>query len=480
MSKFDAFVMFAEMRTGSNHLEASLDALPDLTCYGEVYNPTFMGNHKTFDLFGYTMDQREADPIAILDAMIRETDGLPGFRLFHDHDDRVVEHVLPQPRFAKVILTRNPLESYVSRKIAAETGQWRLNDLKHHRSARIRFDALEFAEMLERLQAFQQRLQHGLQITGQTAFYMRYEDINDAEVLNGLASFLGSAHQVDAATNKLKKQNPSDLSEKVENYDEMVALLRGFDRFDLGQTPNFEPPRRAAAQGYVAHPTAGLLFMPVKGGPEEAILDWMGKIGDVGRDGLLTRMSQKDLRQWMKANPGYRSFSVLRHPVARAYAVFNQYILPTGRPAYADARTVLRQRYGVPIPKGEVTDAYDDATHKAAFQAFLGFLKGNLAGQTSVRIDQAWATQTAILQGVSQFTLPHRLIHEEDMANLLPELAAEIDILAPPVEREATPEPHPLKAIYDGKIEKACIEAYRRDYLTFGFPRWNRRSGQAA
>jgi hypothetical protein len=36
-------------------------------------------------------------------------------------------------------------------------------------------------------------------------------------------------------------------------------------------------------------------------------------------------------------------------------------------------------------------------------------------------------------------------------------------------------EAYALAEIYDGKIEKACIDAYRRDYLTFGFPRWNRR-----
>jgi len=475
MSKFDAFVMFAEMRTGSNYLEASLGGLPDLSCYGEVFNPTFMGNHTTFELFGYDMARREEDPLGLIDAMIAQTEGLPGFRLFHDHDDRVVDHILPNPRIAKIILTRNPLDSYVSRKIASATGQWRLNDLKHHRSAKIRFDAMEFADLLERLQAFQLRLQRGLQTTGQTAFYVRYDDINDPEILNGIAQFLGSEHRLDSASDKLKKQNPSELSDKVENYDEMVSLLAGFDRFDLGQTPNFEPPRHAGAQGYVAHPTAGLLFMPVKGGPETEVLDWMAQIDGIGRDGLLTRMSQKDLRHWMKAHPGYRSFTVLLHPVARAHAMFAKLILPTDRPAFAEARQVIRQRYGVPIPKDGPGPDYDAQAHHDAFLAFLGFLKGHLAGQTSLRIDQAFATQTAILQGMAQFTLPHRIVSEDDMARLLPDLAAEAGIKAPDLTCEIPDAPHALGDIYDGKIEKACIEVYRRDYLTFGFPRWNKR-----
>lgn len=37
--RFDYFVIFAGMRTGSNYLERNLNAAPDLRCYGELYNP---------------------------------------------------------------------------------------------------------------------------------------------------------------------------------------------------------------------------------------------------------------------------------------------------------------------------------------------------------------------------------------------------------------------------------------------------------
>ena len=176
---------------------------------------------------------------------------------------------------------------------------------------------------------FQRHLRRGLQLSGQAAFHIRYEDINDPEVLNGLAAFLGSEARVEATSTKLKKQNPEDLSQKVENYEEMLVGLRDLDRFGLSVTQEYEPPRPAGVPGFVAHPEVGLLFLPLKGAPEAAILDWMGAIGGVGRDALLRKMSQKDLRQWMKDHPGYRSFSVLRHPVARAYNSFCRFILPT-------------------------------------------------------------------------------------------------------------------------------------------------------
>jgi len=37
--RFDCFVVFAEMRTGSNFLEANLNAFDGLTCHGEAFNP---------------------------------------------------------------------------------------------------------------------------------------------------------------------------------------------------------------------------------------------------------------------------------------------------------------------------------------------------------------------------------------------------------------------------------------------------------
>lgn len=46
---------------------------------------------------------------------------LGGFRYFHDHDPRVLDMILDDPGCAKIILTRNPLDSYVSWKIAQAT-----------------------------------------------------------------------------------------------------------------------------------------------------------------------------------------------------------------------------------------------------------------------------------------------------------------------------------------------------------------------
>ena len=63
------------------------------------------------------------------------------------------DHVLSDPACAKIILTRNPLESYVSHKIAAETKQWRLGNVVHRKKTQVTFDAAEFEQLLTRLQS---------------------------------------------------------------------------------------------------------------------------------------------------------------------------------------------------------------------------------------------------------------------------------------------------------------------------------------
>jgi hypothetical protein len=471
--RFDAFVIFAEMRTGSNYLEATLNDLPDLNCLGEVYNPTFVGHHNTFEMHGIDMNRREEKPLDLLDAILGNAgDALPGFRFFHDHDPRVLDRILPDPRIAKVILTRNPLESYVSRRIATETGQWRLTDMKHQKSAKVEFRLWEFESMLEDLQSFQIRLQRGLQTTGQAAFYIRYEDINDVEVVNGLARFLGSSHALEATNTKLKKQNPSDLSQKVENYDHMVRSLAKLDRFDLSRTPNFEPARHAAVPGFVLLPETGLMFMPIRGAAVDPIRDWMAALDGIGTDQLLTGLKQKDIRQWMRKHPGHRSFTVLRHPLERAYHVFNSCILPADRPAYANIRRVLKNRYNLPIPKDGLIPGYYADQHKEAFIAFLNFLKGNLAGQTSMKVEQIFASQTALIQGMANFALPDRILREEELIEDLPKLAktqgrdgAEFDMALPEV-------PFPLTEINDSEIESLIFDIYRKDFLNFGFQTW--------
>ena len=124
MAKFRSFVILAAMRTGSNFLEASLNAVPDVTSHGEAFNPSFIGFPDQQDILGVTRSTRDARPAMLLDK-IAQAPGLNGFRFFPGHDPRVLPQLLSDARCAKIILSRNPVESYVSLSIARETDQWR-------------------------------------------------------------------------------------------------------------------------------------------------------------------------------------------------------------------------------------------------------------------------------------------------------------------------------------------------------------------
>ena len=59
---FTSFVVLAEMRTGSNFLEANLNALEGVTCHGEAFNPHFIGYPNSTEILGISQQGREDDP----------------------------------------------------------------------------------------------------------------------------------------------------------------------------------------------------------------------------------------------------------------------------------------------------------------------------------------------------------------------------------------------------------------------------------
>jgi LPS sulfotransferase NodH len=466
MPDFTSFVVFAEMRTGSNFLEANLNALAGVASYGEVFNPHFIGKKDQDTMFAVSIAERDADPLRLWDEIRHETQGLAGFRFFHDHDPRVVAAVMADPACAKIILTRNPIDSYVSWKIAQETGQWKLTHVRKLRSAKVKFDAGEFEAQVTAAQTFQRHLLQALQTTGQTAFYLDYEDLGDLAVLNGLAAFLGVDARLQALDASLKKQNPGDLTDKLSNPEAVEAGLARLDRFNLARTPSFEPRRAPAIPSFVAARDCGLLFMPIRGGPEARVRAWLAAASPTGLEGELT---QKSLRQWYRSHPRHCSFAVVRHPLLRAYAGFRQQLIPGHAP---EARAILARMRGFDLP-GEVDGFGDLAAEREAFGAFLGFVRMNLAGQTGSRVNPHWASQTAVLQGFAQFQGPDLILREERLAQGLAFAAAEAGLTSPPlVEDGHQDDADRLVRIHDADLEAAAEAAYPRDYLGFGFGPW--------
>ena len=469
--KFKYFVVFAEMRTGSNLLETHLNAYDDISCVGEAFNPSFIGYPNRTDLLGISQKERDGDPMQLLYAIRDQSSETVGFRFFHDHDPRVLKAILSDPDCAKIILTRNPLDSYVSWKIAQATDQWKLTNVAKRKEQSIEFNLQEFTGRLQNLQLFQKLLIKELQKSGQTCFYITYDDLTELDIVNGLARYIGSQKPLDRLGRKLKPQNPQPLKAKVKNYPKMRAELATLDPFILTHTPNFEPQRGPSVPHFIAAKKAPLLFMPIPSGPTPSILKWMAKLDSVQQNELQQNFSQNTLRKWKNQHSIHRSFTVLRHPVARAYQAFCDKILTDSEHSYPGIKHHLEKNYGLTLPPQD--EEFKVEMHKSAFKTFLQFLKPNLNLQTNIRIDSHWASQSAIVTGFAGFCLPDQVIREDQVAQGLVSLCDQIAIkTAPRFEPEHDPKLNWLDEIYDSDIEGSVKEIYHRDYSMFGFKTW--------
>ncbi len=467
--RFDYFVILAEMRTGSNALEDALNGFTAIQSYGEVFNPAFIAKPKTKSFFGVTLEQREKDPVAAINALRSNTEGMGGFRLFSDHDSRALEHVLTDPDCAKIWLTRNPLDSFVSLQIANATGQWWVSDVGDAKSAQIDFDPDAFERYLTKLRLRQNDIQRRLQSAGQTAFPIDYADLGDETVLTGIARYLGVSEDRSEGGRGGIIQNPVPMDLKVRNFDEMVTALGQRDHYSISEDISYEPERGPGVPSYVALDDPALVFMPVRGAPNPSVETWMGDLAS-RTGGKITRdHTQTSLRKWMRDHPGHRSFTILSHPLRRAHRAFCQTILTGDEGYFGPTRTYLSETYDC-----DLADAGTDPdAHRAAFLAFLKFMKANLGGQTPIWTEPEWGLQIAQLQGMARFVLPDILVREASLTRDLGLVLANAGWIgdAP----EVGPEPSgatDLAGIVDKDIQNAARAAYRQDYIMLGFSDW--------
>lgn len=465
MTGFSKFILLAEMRTGSNFLEMNLNKIEGLTCLGEAFNPYFIGEPGWSELCGMNMEQRDKDPDALLDRIF-EQPGVPGFRFFHEHDRRILDRCLEDRDCAKIILTRNPVECYVSWRAARYTDIWRLTNTKFAVDHKVDFRPDQFQEFVQGIADFQSEVAGVLKRTAQTAFHLTYDDLRNLDVLNGLAEWLGVPGRLGGLDRTLKKQALDPLEDRVSNPEVLRGAMQDMDPFGLTTIPNLEPLRGPIVPSWVAPARSGLLYQPLQGGPVPAVQAWLEALDGAP---LARGFTRNKLRRWYMDHPGHRSFTVLRHPVARAHAAFCELILPVDVPGFSGTREILRMFQDVAIPPDAPGADYN---HAKGFRSFLSFLKRNLAAQTGLKVEDTWASQLHTLQGFAALKTPDLVLREDDLAEGLSRLAQQVGVDAPPVPEVTDPHAARLAEIYDDGMEKLCRKIYQKDYEGFGFGPW--------
>jgi riboflavin biosynthesis pyrimidine reductase len=234
------FVLFAAPRTGSNLLCGLLNAHPDILCHHGLFNPGGIhwarGGAALPDYPG-GVGCRDADPAGFL----RHVWSLPagqaatGFKLNRDEDEGAVSLLLRDRGVRKILLRRrNRVRTYVSERVARQTGIWESYERGALAAAplpRLRLDPADLLRHAALNAAYYAQLEAVMRADGQGWLDVFYEDLAQPGELARILTFLGQPLPAQLPS-ICHKRGPADLATVVENLDALRHALAGSDLAD--------------------------------------------------------------------------------------------------------------------------------------------------------------------------------------------------------------------------------------------------------
>ena len=482
---FDSFVIFSVMRSGSNLLERYLAQYDGLACLGELFNPVFIGRKGQTVLFDVSCDTARHNPAALLDAIAAaQPDTVNGLRYFPEHVPEAMQVLLDDPRCAKIILSRDPLSAFVSLSIAQFSDIWLIGSENDRLPLSVPVSLGAFEVYKAQCKRYFDQIEAGLAAAGQAAMCIDYTDLGDMTKLNDLAMALGAKAPRKTLDAPIKRQNPASLHAKISNYAEVYAAL-GLPAPET--LPEAEPLSQNESQvkwvwprHYYVCDHRSLAFAPLIENTKQPLTAWLSLVPSELRTGL----KLGDVQDWAARNKAAHVISVLHHPVDRLYAAFMNKIFSTAPDAFQKIRTILETRYQIYLP-GDAQQidrrTYTVEDQRTAFHQFLLFVAANLAGETDIRQDCSWQTQSALADIFAQIMPITHFLRVEQLDHDIPELERALNI--PPIwaglkTYRHRPFAFDLAEIYTDQTEALARAAFGEDYARFSFENW--RPGYAA
>lgn len=213
------FAILGVQRSGSQLLENLLSQFPDFVCFGEIFLKNQPRVPELFPgLLGWTREQKNAAPLEFLEELKSSHPGkLPGFRLLYGAlRPGVLEQVAQDTDCSKIVLRRNPLESYVSHQITQITNQHRLLDPALRKSAKIVFEPDDFEHYEARVEKFYARLYNLMNGDG-PAYEIDYASLLSPETIFDLAKSMGATDFPSHIEPQIYRNNPGPIEDKLEN-----------------------------------------------------------------------------------------------------------------------------------------------------------------------------------------------------------------------------------------------------------------------
>jgi LPS sulfotransferase NodH len=477
---FTSFAIFGAMRSGSNLLEKFLNQYEGLHCHGEIFHPFFIGQQGCQAYLSMTREERDKDPAKMLAALKKVSfPKIAGYRIFQTHNEWAINEALTDPYCAKIVLKREPLESFISLKIALETNQWLISEYAHQRDEKIHFDLEEYEIYLDMRAKFYTEIFDKLHLNGQPFLEIDYQNLTDVESVNRIAEFIGNEGAKERLEHPIKRQNPGPLSSKILNYDE-VKHTAIFANHTEQAPPILTPVREEnsdISRIYFCK-SKNMALCPIPAIPDAGLRSWLQfHDGRPPENGL----NMHRFREWRHLHPSALCFSMVRHPVLRAYTAFMRKIFATGSDAYTIIRQDLEGQFGMMLPQGDLRANHDRADleargygadeHRISFKLYLVFVAENLANKTKIRQDGMWQLQKEILRRY-QLIVRNLLIFKEetiesDLIYFQNRMALQPNLMWKPEPEHQFA--FSLSEIYDAEIEHLANLAYAPDYEAFAF-----------
>ncbi|MEM9717280.1 MAG: hypothetical protein AAF826_12265 [Pseudomonadota bacterium] len=450
------FVVLGAMRTGSNLFDEIIRLCPVTDSLGELFNPGFVGKAKiNWEAEPDLLKARDADPIAFLNETVPVDPSVSnGFRLFVDHDHRVLNHVLHDESCAKIILRRDHLDTFISQEIAFATDQWRIGDIGKRIQTKVTFDPTKFENYCASLDAFYNDISQTLKASGQTAFQISYDDLLDQSVMDGVFRYLGVEGYRSGQQTRIIRQNPEPIEEKVTNPVALAPYLVRSAQPQLHKTSGNDFLGKVILNAATGHggDISNAFF-------KDTVADMIAASEAAGETVLVADLAA--LRDWQRKHPSHRFYIPVEDPLHRAYRAFDQMVLQDNSRPMRQIRRNLAQFYdldlggygGKPLGKGVIAlDLYQDY-----FRKFLIFLEKQLKGQTRTKAEPDWDYQ---FKGVAA------------LQNVLPKVefiyqsldGSETDRRLPIYQGV-----QPITSLMEEDIIKAAHRAYSEDVIRFGF-----------
>jgi LPS sulfotransferase NodH len=244
----DCFVIFSAPRTGSNLLCGCLNSHPEIICHHELFNPEdiyYSLDHRNND-FEFSKKDRDENPLQFIASISGKRFGkkILGFKMMPGHNRDAEDFVLKNKNIKKIILNReNKIKTFVSLRIAQKTNcfssfeEKKEQTYKNH-TEKIIVNLEELKKYIIYDNVYYNKIKHYLTKTNQNYIYLTYEEFTSAEsnsIKREILEYLNVEPNPELIKTRHVKQNPDNLCELIENYDEIKSLMQGspLERFLL-------------------------------------------------------------------------------------------------------------------------------------------------------------------------------------------------------------------------------------------------------